>query len=243
MATSAFTRRVTGNQVIQDVLSALALDVPDNVFESEDPNAIQLKGLLTRAGQRLLGEYDWQFLNRDHMLTTVLGQSLYDIPEDLDRYVQDASWNRTTRLPAIGSLTEQEWQMLKARQLEGTTFTMLYRIADDKVELYDTPSTVQTLALPYIGRGWVKREDGTYADYADTATDLVRYDRQLAVAALQLEWAIAKGFDTSGVTQAYNRMLAASKGKDKPGRTLTLNQTAAYPYLGVINMPDTGYGS
>lgn len=243
MATSAFTKNVTAGDVVRTVMGVLGLTQPNNVFESQDPNAIQLRSLLTRAGQRLLGEYDWQMLLREWSVTTVDGQRLYPIPEDLDRFTQDASWNRTTRLPAIGSLSEQEWQMLMARQLQGTTFTMLYRMRDGNLELYNTPSTVQTIVLPYVGRGWVRRADDSLSDFVSADTDLVLYDRQLAESALRLEWDIEKKFDTSASTQLRNAALAAAKAKDRPGRTLTLNRTAAYPYLGVINMPDTNYGS
>lgn len=243
MATSAFTRRVTAGKAVRDVMSALGLDLPDNVAESTDPNAVLLWTLATRAGQRLLGEYDWQFLSRDHTVTTEIGVSEYALPEDFDRYVQDSSWNHSTRLPAIGSLHEYEWQMLKARQLEGTTFTMLFRIQDDLLVFYDTPSVEQTIVLPYTGRAWVLRADDEYSDFVNEDSDIIRYDSQLFQAALRLEWDTEKKFDTSASALAYNRLLAAAKGKDAPGRTLTLNQLGAYPYLGIINIPDTGYGN
>lgn len=243
MATSAFTRRITAGQAVRDIMRSLGLDTPDNVAESEDSNAVLLWFLATRAGQKLLGEMDWQFLSAEHTVTTVIGQSAYPLPPDLDRYIPDASWNRTTRLPAIGSLSEPEWQMLKARQLEGTTFTMLFRIQDDFLVFYDTPSVAQTIVLPYTSRAWVIRDDASFADHVEQDSDLIRYDRQLFAAALRLEWDTEKKFDTSASTLAYNSLLAAARGKDAPGRTLTLNQMAAYPYLGVINIPDTGYGN
>ncbi len=243
MATSAFTRRITAAQAVQNVMTALALDVPENVFDSQDASAVLLRFLLTRAGQKLITENNWEFLQREQTITTVPGQRTYPMPEDFDSYVMDSQWNRTTRLPAIGSLTEPEWQMLMARQLAGTTFTMLFRIIGDVVEFYNTPSTVQTIVFPYIGRGWVAKEDNSRADWVSENSDVVLYDRQLTEAALRLEWDIEKRFDTSSAVQAYNNALRAAKMKDKPGRTLTLDQTAAYPYLGVINMPDTNYGS
>lgn len=243
MATSAFSKVVTAGDAVRTIMGVLGLTEPSNVFETTDPNAIQLRGLLTRAGQRLLGKYDWQFLLKEWLLTTVDGERQYALPEDLDRFIQDSSWNRTTRLPAIGSLSEQEWQMLMARQLQGTTFTMLYRVRDGYVELYNTPSTVQTIALPYVGRGWVRRADDSLSDFTSADDDVILYDRQLIESALRLEWDIEKKFDTSASTALFNDALAAAKAKDRPGRTLTLNRTAAYPYLGVVNMPDTNYGS
>lgn len=240
---SEFSRRITAGDAVKNVMRSLGLPVPEQISESQDPVAVLLWFLATRAGQRLLSEGDWQFLDREQAINTVIGQSRYALPEDFDRYKMDASWNYTTRLPAVGSLSEQEWQMLKARQLEGTTFTMLYRIADDHVEFYDTPSTSQLIVLPYVSRAWVRRADDSYADFVSQDSDIVRYDRQLFEAALRLEWDIEKKFDTAASTQAYNTALSAAKAKNAPSRTLTLNQGPAYPYLGTINIPDTNYGA
>lgn len=242
MATSAFTRRITAGEAVRKVMKPLGLTPPENIAESQDPNAVLFWELATRAGQRLISEGEWQFLDREQEITTVVGQSQYDLPEDFDRYKPDTQWNRTTRLPAVGSLSEADWQMLKARQLEGTTFTMLFRVADDKIEFYDTPSTEQLIVLPYVGRGWVRRPDDSLSDYVNTDEDVVRFDSQLFQAALRLEWDIEKKFDTSASTQAYNTALSAAMAKDAPARTLTMNRMGGYPYLGVINIPDTGYG-
>lgn len=246
MATSAFTKNLTAAEVVNNVLIALGLDTATNVFESEDTNIVQLRSLLTRAGKKLMdkgGAGGWQFLQREMTITTSIGVTEYALPTDFESFIQDASWNRTTRLPAIGSLSEQEWQMLKARQLQGTTFTMLFKVSRDRVVLYDTPSVVQTLVLPYVGRGWVLREDDTYADNVQNDDDLILYDGILAEAALRLEWDIEKKFDTSGSTLQLNDALSTARAGDKPGRTRTLNRTASFPYLGKINIPDTGYGS
>lgn len=240
---SGFTRRITGAQAVKNCLSSLGISFGGIVNESSDPNVVLMWFLATRAGQKLLGEHDWQFLDKDYTITTVPGDSTYPLPTDFDKFKSDASWNRTTRLPAIGSLTEPEWQMLKARQLEGTTFTMLFRIADDFVEFYDTPSVAQTIVLPYSSRGWVLQADASKSDNLEEEADVVLYDRQLFESALRLEWDTEKKFDTTASTATYNAMLNRAIGKDAPSRTLTLNQSGSYPYLGTINIPDTGYGN
>lgn len=243
MATSAFTRRLSAGDCVRAVLGALGhATIPGDIFGVVDANTVLLRTLLTRAGQKLVSDYNWQFLEREHVVTTTVGETHYPLPADFDRFVQDADWNRTTRLPVVGSLTEPEWQMLKARQLQGTTFTMLFRIRDDHIEFYNTPSTVQTIVFPYVSRGWVRRGDDTLADNVQYDDDVCLFDTQLLQAALRLEWDTEKKFDTSSAVQAKNKAFGAATAKDKPGRTLTLNQTAAFPYLGVINMPDTNYG-
>lgn len=238
-----FTRQQSGAHAVRTVMENMGMTPPATVVGGNNAIANQMFSLATTAGQRLIDAHDWQVLSRDFTITTQIGVSSYALPDDLNRFVNDSSWNHTTRLPAVGSLREYEWQMLKARQLAGTTFTMLYRIADDAVEFYDVPSVVQTIVMPYVSRGWCMRASGDLADNLEFEDDIVFYDPQLFQAAIKAAWYKEKGFNTAGVAADYNNALAAAKSKDVPGRTLSLSKKSDYPYLGVINMPDTGYGT
>ncbi len=236
-----FTRRITGNEAVRLVMISMGLTAPDNIPESQDPTAVLLWSLATRAGQRLITAFDWQFLEREQTIVTVAGTTTYDLPDDFDHFIEDSEWNRTTRLPMVGSLRTDEWAMLKARNYAGTTFTMMYRISDDQVEFYAVEDA-QQLVLPYTGRGWVKQADTTLADNLINVDDVVKYDSQLFQAAVRLEWDIEKRFDTASSVQAYNQMLTAAMGKDAPARTISLAQGRGYPFLSSLNIPDSGYG-
>lgn len=233
----------TLSDCVTQVMKSLGLVPPNSIVGSADATANQMVALATEVGQQLTTEHDWQMLDREMTLVTVIGQTEYTLPLDFDRFYSDASWNHTTRLPAVGSLTQQEWQMLKARQLAGTTFTMLYIVTDGKIVLYDTPSSVQTIVLPYRSNGWVRKADASYSNEVLANDDIILFDSLLFRTALRIAWMNAKQFDTSALTPGYERMLQSAKGKDKPARTLSLAGTAKYPYLGVINIPDTGYGA
>lgn len=239
----SFARYQTLATLVSSTLASLGLAAPTTIVGSSDRTAEQMVSLANDLGQFLLNEGDWQMLDEDLTITTVIGDATYPLPADFNGFVQDAQWNRTTRLPAIGSLTEQEWQMLKARQLAGTTFTMLFRVVDDEVEFYDTPSTVQTIVLPYKSRGWVRSAANVRKDSATANDDVILYDPLMFRLGLRLFWMESKQFDTTTAKAAFKSALDAAKSKDKPARTLTLNSNASYPYLGVINIPDTNYGS
>jgi hypothetical protein len=242
-----FERTITGSQAVQDVMKILGLTPPGSVADSQNPTAKQLWVLATQVGQMLLDEIDegWQFTSRDYTITTSPGVPNYPLPDDWNGFIQDAQWNQTTRLPAIGSLREYEWQMLKARQLAGTTFTMLFRVQDGEVVFYEAPSTVQTIVLPYVTRGWVVAADGTTRrDNLQNNDDTILYDPQLFKAGLKLMWMAEKKFDTTRQQAVYDNLLDKARGKDTPGRTLSLDRRAGgFPYLGVLNIPDTGYGT
>lgn len=240
-----FERNITGGQAVSDVMEIMGLTPPATISTSNDATASQLWRLATEVGQQLITESDWQFMQRDHTITTVPGTSEYDLPNDWDAYESDSSWNRTTRLPVIGALREYEWQALQARSLAGTTFALLFRIDNNQVVFYEVPSTAQTIVMPYTSRAWCESADATPVprDNLQVDSDVILYDSQLFKLALKLAWRAEKGFDVGREQAAYDMHLKKCTGKDKVARTLTLDRRGRFPYLGVLNTPDTGYGS
>lgn len=238
-----FARSITASAAVTTILKTLGLPAPANIAASADAIPAQMWALATEVGQKLCNAFKWQCLVAEMSITTVPGTSTYALPDDFDGFVVDSAWNHSTRLPAIGSLDQYEWQMLKARQLTGTTFTMLFRIADGFVEFYDTPSVAQTIVLPYQSRGWAVSATGTRQDNLMQNSDIILLDGQLFKDSLKLAWMEAKGFDTTALAGSVAFTLAAAKAKDAPARTLTIGGRSDFPYLGVINMPDTAYGS
>ncbi len=237
-----FERNIAGSKAVTDVMKGMGLPAPTSVYDSADPTAAQMWVLATQLGQKLLDVHDWQFLSKEFEITTSVGVTAYDLPDDWQSFMEDAMWNRTTRLPAIGSLREYEWQMLKAQQLAGTTFTMLFRIENNQVVFYETPSTVQEIVLPYTSRGWVQKADDSLTDNLTANDDIVLYDSQLFKLGLKLDWLAEKKFDTTRAQTEFDDQLMKTTGRDSPSRTLSIGRGAGYPYLGWLNIPDTGYG-
>ena len=240
-----FNRRVTGGQAVRDVMQSIGLTAPPTIYDSNDKTAKQMWRLATEIGQQLIDQYDWQALGKEFTITTDGVTLDYDLPVDFNNFISDSEWNRTTRLPMIGSLQQFEWQMLQARSLGGTTVALMYIIDDEQVRFYSVGTTAQTLVLPYSSRGWVVEADGvTKRDNLHADDDVILYDPQMFKAALKVAWFSSRGFDTSAVTAEYNRCYQAAVAKDAPGRSLTLNRNGINSnLLGVLNIPDTNYGS
>lgn len=240
-----FNRRVTGGAAVRDVMRSIGLTPPPTIYDSQDKTALQMWQLATEMGQQLIDTFDWQALSAEFSITTDGVTLDYALPADFNNFISDSEWNRTTRLPMIGSLQQFEWQMLQARSLGGTTVALMYIIDDEQVRFYSVGTTPQTLVLPYTTRGWVRMADGTtYRDNLSKDDDVILYDPQLFKAAIKLAWFSSRGFDTAGVSAEFERCLSAAKSKDAPGRALTLNRRATNSnLLGVLNVPDTAYGS
>lgn len=236
------TRQITGQDAVSSVLKAMGLSAPASVTASTDPNVVQMWELATDVGQQLCDQHDWQQLSAEFTIVTAPGQTIYPLPADCDRIISDSSWNRTTQLPAIGSLVETEWQALKARNLAGATFASLFKIDGGALVLANAVTSPQTLVIPYQSRAWVRSAQNVPRDNLEENDDVILLDPQMFKLALRIAWMISKEFDVSMYVGALNRLISSAKAKDSPGRTISLSG-AHSQYLGVINIPDTGYGN
>ena len=239
-----FNRFIEAGETVKRVLKSLGLPVPTSVSGATDATSRQMWALLTECGQELLSKYEWSMQIRTHTIVTDTGTT-YALPTDFEYYVDETGWNNTGRTPLIGPLNLQQWRMLQARQLGGTTLRLQYIISEGNLELYFAPTPAQTLELNYIGRGWVQDADNTaiYRDFAEADTDIVLFAPRLMITMLKLKWREAKGFDTVAAAAEFNTALNDAKYNDAPKKSLALGSRQKFPYLGFANMTDTGYGS
>lgn len=238
-----FEKRITGGQAVQDVMRIQGLTPPSPVVGTSDQTALQLWVLATQVGQQLLKKNDWQFLLREHNITTVPGTLNYALPSDFESYITDSQWDRTSQYPIRGNLQQHEWQALKASTFTGASLVLLFTIMDDEVLFLDIPSSAHELYLPYKSRSWVVEAGGTEKDNLTVDNDIVKYDGQMFKQALKLAWKAEKGFDVTREQAAFDEMLEDTKSQNAPARTLSLDPRRGFPYLGYRNIPETGYGS
>jgi hypothetical protein len=238
-----YQRLLTVQDAVSRVLGSFGLPTPGSVFDSQDANVIQMRTLANDVGQELIGEAEWQVLGRDHTIVTDPLLTKYALPSDFDRYITDSQWNYTSRLPAVGSVSTQDWQALKARSLGGTLIATMFRIDQDQVELYATPPNSQTLVFPYVSRSWVRTSQGVFRDNVQSNDDTIMFDSALFRTALTLAWMTRKGMDTTDASQKFTALLSSAKGKDSPSSATSIVPGGGIPLLGVLNLPGTGYGT
>src|SRR5688572_457522 len=86
-----------------------------DVYGETNQNIVQLRALLKSLGQRLVRDFKWSHLTKEHTFDTADGVSNYTLPDDFQRIVDGTAWNRTTDLPLVGPLNAQQWQALKGQ--------------------------------------------------------------------------------------------------------------------------------
>lgn len=229
------------------------LPVPSAIAaNTNDATSRQIWGLLRLVGRRLCkptNTHRWQVLTRLWELDTTPTETLYVLPEDFDSFEDLTGWNYTSRLPMLGPATDPQWQTLKARNLGSSTISVVYRNTGGKFEIYNTFPDPQALRINYTSRAWValtSSPDPLNPVYADAPTedgDMVLFDPELMVTAVQLAFMTAKGFDTTSIATVYQKMLEAAICADSDAPVLQTVIADTYPLLTTqFNVPDTGYG-
>lgn len=239
-----FNRYETAATLINRVLQSMGLPVPTSYVGNTDPVAVQMLSLLTDCGRELATK-NWKQLYKVWSFNTTPGVLSYDIPEDLEFFIDNTGWNRTARVPLIGPMTDQQFALLEARQLGGTTLYIQYRTGDDKLVFYFVPTTPQNITITYRSKGWVRDQTlaTRFKDFIENDGDIVEFTPLLVQKMLRLKWRDAKGFDTTNMEKEFTKFLDSSLALQKPNPDLHLSRRNRYPYLGIFNLPDTGYGS
>lgn len=242
------TKYPTAGDVCKSVLGQFGLPVPVAIVSAvNDATATQLLYLLQWIGRKLIKPkpHRWSTLMKTYELLTIPATTLYDLPVDWDSFEDLTGWNFTSRLPMLGPATDPQWQCLKARNLGSSTISVIYRVRGRQLEIYNAFSSAQNLKIDYTSRSWIfNPSSGSYAEQITADDDELLYDRELLIAALRLEFLIAKGFDTSIALVDYNNALEAAICADAESPILSVNINDTYPLISTqFNAPDTGYGA
>lgn len=246
-------RRMSAGDICKEALGLQGLPVPVAVVtNTTDPSSKQMWTLLRTVGRRMCKPqrtHRWQVLTREWVLPTVPGKTLYDLPADHDGFLDSTAWNYTSRLPMLGPANDTQWQCLKARSLGASTISIVYRTAGGKFQLYNSPSDSQELHIAYTSRNWVlpaKQSDPSNPTYADAPVedgDLVLFDPEMMVAALQHAFMTAKGFDTASMSVTLDGLIEAAINMDSDAPVLSVVASDGFPLISPqMNLPDTGYG-
>lgn len=246
----SYSRQATVLEIIQNALGQLGLPVPSAAYsDGSNTTAQQCVRLLQGRGRRLCkptGTNRWEVLKREWICLTDPINTTYSLPADWDSFEDLTGWNFTSRLPMLGPATDPQWQALKARNLGSSTISVIYRTFAGKFEIYNTFSTPQSLHINYSSRSWVMVNGAppTYQDNITADDNVCLFDGDFLTVALKLDFAAAKGFDTTGLQADYDEMLEQAMNADTDAPVLNVALADTYPLISTqFNAPDTGYGT
>lgn len=232
-------------QVAQQAAMELGLPVPTELVTSQEQTSIQLLGLLQAAGNELVMYFDWQFLLKTHVITSVADQGAYAAPTDYARMINQTLWDYNNRRPAYGPVSPQGWQTLTNALISVGPFVR-YRIAQGKVEFLPVPKDAGLIYdYQYISNGWVQdwQNPTVVKNFITNDLDVPFFDFWLIVKFLKLKMWQAKGLDTETLASDFSRVFDALTGHDHGAPVLGLANTYKTPWLNMMNVPDGNWNS
>ncbi len=227
--------------LIQGVSGLLSLPAPGGVATSTDRQVVQLMAIANEEGRLLARRHAWQALTEEASFITVGGnvQTATPIPADLDRFVPNSFFNRTTRRPLTGPISPREWQWIMAQPVYSTVY-LAFRERGGQFLVAPAPPAGQAIYYEYLSKSWAESAGGTpqAAYLADTDTALL--DEGLMMLGVRWRFLKSKGLDYAEDMATYERELEQAIARDGGSSMLSL---APQPLdLNRVNLPDGSFG-
>lgn len=216
--------------------------IPAAVVTSTDPAIQQFQALLEEEGQEQAARYPWQTLQKEATFTTVATETqaaMATIAPGWDYIVNNTIWNRTLRRPVYGPKSEQDWQQVKAMQLNGPFNA--YRVKGNSILFYPTPAAGQLCYFEYITTNWVNTSVGGLSSTVTNDADTIALDEQLTVLGLIWRWKMSKGLDFSADFEKYEKKFLDTSNRDASKPILNMDG-AQYDIQPVILVPTGSWG-
>ena len=174
--------------------------------------------------------------------SVVLAQTAYDLPADFETITDRTHWDKTKHWEMLGPEDAQQWQWLKSGYIS-TGPRIRWRILDNQFQIWPPMNTQEYLGWEYRSKGWARSSTGAIKNSFTADTDTTVYDDRIVVLATKLKYFQVKNFDTTALSQDYQRYLSVAKANDKGAPNLSFAPYPSKVLIGYANIPDTGYGS
>jgi len=148
--------------IVQQTCRLLSLLPPDEVVTSTDAQVQLLYQLAIEEGEELStnGDMDWQVLTQQKIFYTVADPVQVDaVPDDLDHFIDNSFFNRSTRLQMVGPITPQMWQAIQAQPQLNQVY-LAFRQRDGAFLITPTPAAGNEIAYEYVSKNYVEAANG-----------------------------------------------------------------------------------
>jgi len=175
-------------------------------------------------------------------ITFTFGQTKYDLPADYEVVTDRTQWDKTKHWEMLGPEDAQQWQWLKSGYIS-TGPRIRWRILGEYFQIWPMMNTQEYLGFEYRSKAWAESSTGTPKNSFTADTDLSLLDDRVLVLLTKLKFLQIKNFDTTAISQDYQRYLSVAKSNDKGAPNLSFAPYPSKVLIGYANIPDTGYGS
>ena len=174
--------------------------------------------------------------------SVVCAQTAYDLPADFETITNRTHWDKSKHWEMLGPEDAQQWQWLKSGYIS-TGPRVRWRILDNQFQIWPIMNTQEYLGWEYRSKGWARSASNVIKNSFTVDSDTTVYDDRIIVLGTKLKYFQVKNFDTTALSQDYQRYLSVAKANDKGAPNLSFSPQASRVLIGYANIPDTGYGS
>lgn len=211
--------------IIQDSCRLLSLPIPLVVVASTDTQVQQLYAIANEEGDELQRSYEWQLLTEQYTYaTSATEEEPTAIPDDLDRWIANSMFDRSTMREVLGPITPQQWQAIKAQPQLNRVF-LAWRERGGISYMTPTPSMGDTIAYEYITKNWVEAVNGDLKASFTADTDMPRLSARIIKLGIRWRFLKSKGIDYSQDFDTYQRQLQTEQSKDGGNGKLSITGT------------------
>lgn len=203
--------------VIQYVCGRTNVPVPATVTGTTDTQVLQMMRMLEEEGNDLARRHSWQGITFEATHTTIAAEdqgALTTIATNGYRDIKNGTfWDRSSKLPILGPLSDQEWAAYKGMATTGARYH--FRIRGGKLLINPVPPASLSWAFEYASKNWILGADlTTYKQYFTLDTDTILIPEDLVLMGLRWRWKKEKGLDYSEDFETYEKQVKDAMGQD-----------------------------
>ena len=174
--------------------------------------------------------------------SVTFSKTIYDLPPDYETITDNTHWDKTKHWQMLGPVDAQQWQWLKSGYIS-TGPRVRWRILGNTFQIWPPYNTQEYLGFEYRSKGWARNTAGDVLNSFQNDSDTTVLDDAVIALLTKLKYFQIKSFDTTALSQDYQRYLSVAKANDKGSATLSFAPQPSAVLIGWANIPDTGYGS
>jgi hypothetical protein len=211
------------------------LPVPATVVGTTDRQIQQVQALLEEEGGELASRHQWRGLTREAIVTTIANEDQGDIDAlatDNFEYISNGTlWDRSTHLPLYGPLSGQDWQAIKATNINGVNYS--FRFRGGNLLVNPVPPAGVTWAFEYLTGNWIINGAVLKSTFTDDL-DTFLLKPELLLLGLRWRWKAEKGLDYAEAFNAYELRVKDEMGRDGGAKPLRMDNTPGRVRPGII---------
>ena len=226
--------------IAQSVLKeAKNSSIPTTIIGNTQDVATQILEVLKVSMVELGRSYDWQELQKEGTFTSAASTEGYNLPSDLDHFINDTFWNTNEMWPVKGPMTPEEWRILKNSTISGGASTEYFRIRASQLLLFPIPASAEDYVYEYITNKRILSSSGVGQSEWLADTDVPAIDEYIVRLDATWRWLANNGRPYGEEQKTANNAIAERVGRNGARRKVqhtvsNFDVKIGYPQL-IIN--------